>query len=406
MTTAGNRAPVDFAIKPPSRGDEGAESVGSARALVKERKYGSFLKFGTAAVLMVACGGTSNIGDGIHGVQNRDAGSAAGGKSGGTGGSTGTGGAVTGSGGAVNNSGGASGGGAQCKSAGECAVPAICKQCSDGSSSCATGGCVNGQCVTTFPPCAGGNQCSADADCPIPPVACQPCPDGGCKPASTSCVNGQCSTTIGACPVSGGLTWFRTCGPPVCQADPQPSGLPACTASELAGTQCSKAGAQCDTGASCAGPLVCAATDPRHGGACPVSRAAYKRDIQYFESRRARRAGKRRPIDSPCPLPLQGWPGARAPRVHHRGHRAQPERRFKARRGGSRWLHQHGGSRRAAAAQRNRSAETSSEESRSRPLTTRTKVEAVNALRHRRRAPRGARTRFSSLRHDRSLAVS
>lgn len=39
---------------------------------------------------------------------------------------------------------------------------------------------------------------------------------------------------------------------------------------------------QCDTGGGCAGPLQCSTTDPRHGGACPISRAKYKQDIQYL----------------------------------------------------------------------------------------------------------------------------
>jgi hypothetical protein len=39
---------------------------------------------------------------------------------------------------------------------------------------------------------------------------------------------------------------------------------------------------ECDTGAGCAGPLECSTTDPRHGGACPISRAKYKQDIQYL----------------------------------------------------------------------------------------------------------------------------
>ena len=292
-----------------------------------------FFMLGAVGVLTVACGGTSSIGDGINGVNGRDGGSGTGGKSAAGGAGTGTGGAGTGKGGAGTGTGGtgtgtggASGGqctstancpqpgapcqvcadgttacpsvdcvggkcvgsfptcsvGAKCTSAGACAVPQICKVCSDGSASCATGGCVNGQCVTTFPACPGGGQCKMDSDCPVPPVACQPCPDGSCAPASTACVGGQCSTTIQACAGGGTPKWFATCGPPVCQANPPPSGLPPCTTTEKVGAPCTTAGMQCDTGGGCAGPLQCATTDPRHGGACPISRAKYKQDIQYL----------------------------------------------------------------------------------------------------------------------------
>jgi hypothetical protein len=53
---------------------------------------------------------------------------------------------------------------------------------------------------------------------------------------------------------------------------------------QVAGASCTVQDAECDTGASCAGPLKCTATDPTHGGACPVSRAKYKTDIRYLSS--------------------------------------------------------------------------------------------------------------------------
>jgi hypothetical protein len=133
--------------------------------------------------------------------------------------------------------------GVGCKSAGECAVPAICKLCPDGSSSCATGACVNGQCTTTFPACPS-------------PV------DAGT-----------------------GLKWFATCGPPVCRQPPTPTGAPVCdpTKGQAVGDACTTQGATCDPGAACSGNLLCTTKDPKSSvGGCPISRAKYKEDIRYL----------------------------------------------------------------------------------------------------------------------------
>jgi hypothetical protein len=132
--------------------------------------------------------------------------------------------------------------GAGCKSAGECAVPAICKLCPDGSSSCAAGACVNGQCTTTFPPC---------------PTA------------------GDAGT---------GLKWFATCGPPLCRDPATPTGAPICdpNAGQAVGDACPMEGATCDPGVACSGNLLCATKDPKSSVGCPVSRAKYKQDIRYL----------------------------------------------------------------------------------------------------------------------------
>jgi hypothetical protein len=132
--------------------------------------------------------------------------------------------------------------GAGCKSAGECAVPAICKLCPDGSSSCATGACVNGQCTTTFPPCPG---------------------------------------TVDA---GAGLKWFATCGPPVCRDPATPTGAPVCDPKmgQVVGDTCTTQGATCDPGVACSGNLLCTTKDPKSGVGCPISRAKYKQDIRYL----------------------------------------------------------------------------------------------------------------------------
>jgi hypothetical protein len=128
------------------------------------------------------------------------------------------------------------------------------------------GACMNGACTTTFPPCEGNS--------------------GGATGAGG---------TSGSGGASGNLKWYATCGPPVCRepsgSGGTSSGAPPCTAKETVGASCTSAGTQCDSGGACVGPLVCASTDPRHGGQCPVSRAKYKTDIEYLgESERAKLA--------------------------------------------------------------------------------------------------------------------
>jgi hypothetical protein len=60
------------------------------------------------------------------------------------------------------------------------------------------------------------------------------------------------------------------------------SGIPACKTTETKGASCAPAGAECDTGTPCSGPLKCTTSDPTHGGQCPISRAKYKTDIRYL----------------------------------------------------------------------------------------------------------------------------
>jgi hypothetical protein len=40
--------------------------------------------------------------------------------------------------------------------------------------------------------------------------------------------------------------------------------------------------AQCDPGSGCGEKLLCATSDPTHGGQCPISRAEYKTQIEYL----------------------------------------------------------------------------------------------------------------------------
>ena len=100
------------------------------------------------------------------------------------------------------------------------------------------------------------------------------------------------------------LTWWTTCGVPVSNPDAghRPSGLPACTI-ETAGASCTAANAECDPGNSFNTYLICSATDPRQApGGCPISRAKYKKDVQYLAD-----GDLQRYRDQLLSLPLATW---------------------------------------------------------------------------------------------------
>jgi hypothetical protein len=100
--------------------------------------------------------------------------------------------------------------------------------------------------------------------------------------------SGGNSASGGSSGASGNLKWYATCGPPICR-EPSgtggtSSGAPPCGKTEAVGAACTVSGTECDSGGACVGPLLCASSDPRHGGACPVSRAKYKTDIEYLSA--------------------------------------------------------------------------------------------------------------------------
>lgn len=284
-----------------------------------------FNALGAVALVATACGGVSNIGQGRdHLDGGPEAGGASPGGADGSGGASGTaagGKAGSASGGRSNESGGkpgsASGGkpgnesggmaggsstggtpGGGCIAA-QCAVPAICKQCADGSSACAQAACVNGACQTVFPPCpsvdaGSGAPCKLDTDCPQIQVACMTCADGSQACPFSKCVSGSCVSGIETCPPPDGLKWFATCGPPVCRDPSTPTGAPLCDPAkgEKVGGACSPQGSTCDPGTACSGNLLCATKDPRSSVGCPISRAKYKQEIEYLsEDERAKLAG-------------------------------------------------------------------------------------------------------------------
>ena len=127
--------------------------------------------------------------------------------------------------------------GAECTSGADCPVPAVCKLCADGSTSCAHADCVNGKCSTTFPPCpvdagsgtcdplfcpasggatpccvgmacglnygagcvSGAKVCTNDSQCPKSLAPCRLCPDGTAACPWSKCVSGQCTSGITTC---------------------------------------------------------------------------------------------------------------------------------------------------------------------------------------------------------------
>jgi hypothetical protein len=188
------------------------------------------------------------------------------------------------------------------------AFPAICQLCDDGT--CAGPVCVNGMWEMQCPNAGGGGGC-ARAGCSsqlcveaseaggiastcewrdeyacYQAAPCERQADGQCghtqTPELQRCLSGGGGT--------GGLQWYSTCGDPVCQDPSPPTGQPACAAGVAEGNACTQSGALCDANLGCGANLVCASSDPTQGvGGCPISRARYKKDIEYLDdSARAR----------------------------------------------------------------------------------------------------------------------
>jgi hypothetical protein len=156
--------------------------------------------FGTALTLITACGGDTT-------------------SSGGNG-QTGTGG-ISGTGGSSSN--------AECTSVAECAVPQICQTCPGGTVSCARADCVDGKCVTSYPPCdptgtggaggataAGGatgmDPCTHNTDCGGGRICGFPIADacaakGSCFPAPGAI----CGAILPGCACDGSVVNLASC---------------------------------------------------------------------------------------------------------------------------------------------------------------------------------------------------
>jgi Chaperone of endosialidase len=157
---------------------------------------------------------------------------------------------------------------------------------------CTSSPCLGVLCVV---PRDGGGGSATDvsvADASSDPCAgiarCQSfdCPNGGTHPIDRNgCVH-TCECDSPGQPDGGGKTSLRlwyTCGDPVCNGPRGAAGVPACTV-EQAGGACTAEGSRCDPRDSCNRMLVCAASDPRLDGGCPVSRASFKQDIKYLQA--------------------------------------------------------------------------------------------------------------------------
>lgn len=97
---------------------------------------------------------------------------------------------------------------------------------------------------------------------------------------STSDTSTSDTTTEG-----GTLHWYSSCGDPVCSgyAGPWPDVPPCGDIAE--GDPCSMEGAECDFMSDCNAVMVCATMDPKmQEGGCPISRAAFKQDIEYLDA--------------------------------------------------------------------------------------------------------------------------
>ena len=95
--------------------------------------------------------------------------------------------------------------------------------------------------------------------------------------------------------------FFFTCGDPVCRGYVRPENVPPCTATQQAGQMCGAEGLTCDPADSCNRRLLCSREDPTQDG-CPISLAAWKKDIRYLDE-----AERRRQHDAVVRLPLATW---------------------------------------------------------------------------------------------------
>jgi hypothetical protein len=151
--------------------------------------------------------------------------------------------------------------GTMCMTVNDCpAIASVCEVCADGSYSCPTQACVDGQCVVDAPGC--NDECSTDTDCGVTDLLapCQICPDGTSSCPTRQCVMGRC---VGSVPGCGG---YDPCDGLECgdQCSACPPDDMACAAPAVL-TFCNATG-QCQTGVpSCGGGECMSAMD------CPLT---------------------------------------------------------------------------------------------------------------------------------------
>lgn len=145
-------------------------------------------------------GGTGNAAGGRGGATGGGSSKAGSTSSGGNGGD----GATSGVAGVANGgSGGSAGSSTTCDDASDCvrrSDDVACLQCPNGEPACPTFSCMEGQCVTSFPTCAG--ECQDESDCPAILAPCQACEDGSVACPWSRCEDGMCKSGFDKCPSS------------------------------------------------------------------------------------------------------------------------------------------------------------------------------------------------------------
>ena len=97
--------------------------------------------------------------------------------------------------------------------------------------------------------------------------------------------------------------FFFTCGDPVCRGYVRPENIPPCTAAQQAGEMCGPVGQTCDPSDACNRRLLCSREDPTlQPGGCPISLAAWKKDIRYLDE-----GERQRQHDAVVAMPLATW---------------------------------------------------------------------------------------------------
>ena len=112
------------------------------------------------------------------------------------------------------------------------------------------------------------------------------------------CLAGACGSEPSPSP-----RFFFTCGDPVCRGYVRPENVPSCTSAQQAGQACAREGQSCDPADACNRRLLCSREDPTlQPGGCPISLAAWKKDIRYLDD-----ADRQRQHDAVVRMPLATW---------------------------------------------------------------------------------------------------
>ena len=111
--------------------------------------------------------------------------------------------------------------------------------------------------------------------------------------------------------------FFFTCGDPVCRGYVRPENLPPCSAAQQAGQMCGIEGETCDPVRRLQPPPACAAAriPTLQPGGCPISLAAWKKDIRYLDQAERQRQHDAVRADAAGDLALSNGGSGRARRA-------------------------------------------------------------------------------------------